>query len=85
MDGVSVDFEFLGRFVLVYEEREYYHGPGLTKCTKEHRWYLPGSGSFLLVGLHQKARGVDPGTSKAFLNLFRKGAPSFAEQFLQPG
>ncbi len=35
MDGVSVDFEFLGRFVLVYEEREYYHGPGLTKF--EHR------------------------------------------------
>ncbi len=31
MDGVSVDFEFLGRFALAYEEWGHYHGHVLTK------------------------------------------------------
>ncbi len=30
MDGLSVDFECLGRFALVYGEQGRYHGPGLT-------------------------------------------------------
>ncbi len=50
MDGVSVDFAFLGRFVLEYEEREYYHGPGLTKC--EQRFGEMGkrsAGAFIML------------------------------------
>ncbi len=42
MDGVSVDFEFLGEICVGYiKEREYYHGPGLTKF--EHRVRAKGA------------------------------------------
>ncbi len=61
MDGVSVDVEFLGRFALVYEEREHYHGPGLTKFehkvrrkgqAQRGRFQCGGTGNRLRRGLH---------------------------------